>query len=274
MTEQEQKINCSVPILTLNSEKHLEGCLDSIKDFDNVFLVDGNSTDNTLEIAEKLGIRVYKQVETDESNVRISNFAAMRDKATSFGRHEWVLVLDSDEYLSPELIEEIRSTLQKNPDKKKAFKIPFWPIIEGKIIKYSFAQKVPYIRLYNKEGGICWNQSKVVHEKFSIPEDVEVVEMKNYFYGYSPDYKKCIEKDNHYLSLAKRKFLSKKNKRGNKVILLRACVKNLARAFKIILVSTGIYIKHGFSNSLPPKQVWRYVRYHLIISYYRLRQLL
>jgi len=34
-----------------------------------------------------------------------------------------------------------------------------------------------------------------------------------------------------------------------------------------------IYVKHGFAQSLPPKQVWRYVRYHLIISYIRLKQL-
>ncbi|PIR76861.1 MAG: hypothetical protein COU30_05585 [Candidatus Magasanikbacteria bacterium CG10_big_fil_rev_8_21_14_0_10_38_6] len=268
------KINCSVPLLTLNSENTLERCLDSLKDFQDVFLLDGNSTDRTLEIAKNFGVPVFKQVDTDESNVMIENFGAMRIKSASLAKCDWLLMLDSDEFLSDGLIEEIRNNLKKSPDEKKAFRISFWPIIDNRIVKYSFAQKVPYIRLYNKKGGIHWNKNKPVHEKLIVPEDIELMDMKECFYGYTPDFKKCIKKDNFYLSIARKKFLTGESAKGKRKVIFISVFKNLARAVKISFVSFFIYVRHGFSHSLPPKQVWRYIRYHIVISYYRFRQLI
>ena len=106
-----RKIPCSIPILTLNSEKHLKQCLESVKDFDDAFLVDGNSTDKTLEIAKEFGVKVYKQVETDEPNVKIKNFTEVRIKAFNLTKYDWYLDLDSDEYLSENLVKKIREII-------------------------------------------------------------------------------------------------------------------------------------------------------------------
>ena len=56
-----QKIPCSVGILTLNSGQALRRCLDSLKDFAEIIICDGNSTDNTLEIAREYGAKIVKQ---------------------------------------------------------------------------------------------------------------------------------------------------------------------------------------------------------------------
>jgi len=270
--DKKQKISCSVSILTLNSAKHLEKCLNSIKDFDDVFILDGNSTDETLYIAKKREIAVYKQTDTDEPNVKISNFAMMRDKAVNLCKHDWVLILDSDEYLSTELIEEIRQTLESEPNTKTAFAILNLQIINGRIIRHSFNEH-RYIRLYNKQGGIKWNLKKAVHEKFDIPADIKTVNLNNCFYNIIPSFKECIAKDNFYLSLVRNKKTLNKNFKASRSKIMISILMNIARAIYIIFKGLMIYVKHGFAQSLPPKQVWRYVRYHLIISYIRLKQL-
>ena len=62
-----EKIACTVEILTWNSEKTLKACLESVKDFDDIIILDGNSTDKTLEIANNYRARIIKQVKTEES---------------------------------------------------------------------------------------------------------------------------------------------------------------------------------------------------------------
>ena len=92
-----QKIPCSVPILTLNAEKNLDQCLASLVDFEDVFIVDGNSTDRTHEIAKKYGRPIYKQVDSDEPNVRIKDFSAVRKRAYRRIKSDLRLDLDSEE---------------------------------------------------------------------------------------------------------------------------------------------------------------------------------
>ena len=105
------KIYCSVEILTLNSEKTLERCLESVKDFAEIIVLDGNSTDNTRDIAARYGAKIYPQYDTDERAVRITNFADIRNKGFRRATCDWFMFIDSDEYLSPELAREIREVV-------------------------------------------------------------------------------------------------------------------------------------------------------------------
>ena len=60
------KIPASVGILTLNSAKEIPRAFESIKDFDDIYICDGNSTDGTQDIARSFGARIVKQFDTDE----------------------------------------------------------------------------------------------------------------------------------------------------------------------------------------------------------------
>ena len=71
-----EKINCSIGILTLNCGDTLERCLKSLKDFREIIICDGNSTDNTLEIAKRYGAKIIKQYDSNEPNLRCA-----KDKA-------------------------------------------------------------------------------------------------------------------------------------------------------------------------------------------------
>ena len=91
----------SVTIITLNEERNLPGALRSVAGVaDEVVVVDSGSTDKTREIAEAAGARFLTRAWTDYSNQK--NYAAAR------ARHDWILSIDADEQLSPELANAIR----------------------------------------------------------------------------------------------------------------------------------------------------------------------
>src|SRR3989338_2793570 len=196
MTIVKRTISCSVPILTLNSEKNLVQCLESVRDFDDVFLLDGNSTDKTKEIAALFGVAVYPQQDWDMPNVRITDFSEMRRKAVSISKRDWVLYLDSDEYLSAELADEIASMVCSNPDKNTIYFIQKRAILGDTIIQHSFNYPNWGPRLFHKRSGVVWKQNKKVHEQLFIPPHVVPHRLHHAFYSYGElNYQTCIRKD-------------------------------------------------------------------------------
>ncbi|WP_331774347.1 glycosyltransferase family 2 protein [Sulfurospirillum sp. 1612] len=97
----------SVIILTFNEEKHIERCIKSLLPFTKeIFIVDSNSTDKTVEIAESLGAKVYK-----------NKWPGNHAKQFQWGldncliKTKWIMKIDADEYVLPELASEINSKL-------------------------------------------------------------------------------------------------------------------------------------------------------------------
>jgi len=90
----------SVVILTLNEEKNLPSCLASIAEADDVVILDSGSTDRTVEIARAAGVRVFTNPFRDFAQQR--NYA---HEQIAFS-HPWVMHLDADEQMTPELLDE------------------------------------------------------------------------------------------------------------------------------------------------------------------------
>lgn len=91
----------SVTILTKNSEKHLQAVLEALKEFDEVLLCDTGSCDRTLEIGAAFpNVRIEK--------LCFTGFGPTHNEASSLAKHDWIFSLDSDEILSPALLEELR----------------------------------------------------------------------------------------------------------------------------------------------------------------------
>lgn len=269
-----EKIRCSVPILTLNAAKHLEQCIKSLRDFADVFLLDGNSTDATRSIASYYHIPVYPQVATNEPNVKISNFSAMRLKAEGLARFDWILVLDADEFISAELAVDIRKELILD-NIHRVFVMPKIAIMGERVVRHSFNSPDHAPRLYNRRSGVKWKSSKLVHEKLYIPADVQAVELLGEFYSYIlPFYRQAVKKDNYYLSLTYQKMFAPGQPPPVKSIVLRSLSLNFLRAGNVLYKSLKVYWRHGFRQSLPPQHVWRYMRYHLIICWYCLRKII
>ncbi len=96
----------SLCMIVRNEAKNLAACLDSVIDFvDQIVILDTGSTDNTCEIAHQYGAQVEHFVWCDD-------FSAARNAALKFVTGDWVLVLDADERLIPEIKPEILAAIQ------------------------------------------------------------------------------------------------------------------------------------------------------------------
>jgi glycosyltransferase involved in cell wall biosynthesis len=97
----------SVIVPVLNEERNLAGCLASLRDFTDVFVVDSGSTDGTRAVARHFN----REVIDFHWNGR---FPKKRNWALEHCalRHEWVLFLDADERVTPAFVDEIRAMLQ------------------------------------------------------------------------------------------------------------------------------------------------------------------
>ena len=106
----------SVIILTLNEEANLPICLESLRGLDaDVVVVDSGSSDRTTEIAERFGARVVQHA--FETQARQINWALDNVPLTS----PWIMRLDADERLTPELREELNSVVATGAGKCRWF---------------------------------------------------------------------------------------------------------------------------------------------------------
>jgi glycosyltransferase involved in cell wall biosynthesis len=97
-------------LIAYNEEVDLPRALASLKGVaDEIILVDSGSTDRTCEIARENGARVYSRT--------LDSFAEQKNYAASFAANDWLLCIDCDEELSPELRSSILAWKQKTPDK-------------------------------------------------------------------------------------------------------------------------------------------------------------
>jgi glycosyltransferase involved in cell wall biosynthesis len=137
------KIPFSVVVITKNEEKNIEDCIKSVSGWaDEVIVVDDESTDKTIEIAKRLGAKVFQRKMDIEGKHR--NFAYALSKNT------WVLSLDADEQATPELGEEIASMLQNNT-RYVAFSIPLRNYIGKYWVQHGGWYPAAKVRLFRKD---------------------------------------------------------------------------------------------------------------------------
>ena len=130
----------SVTILTKNSSRYIEACLSSVADFDEVVILDNGSTDNTLEIAARFAnVKIFKS--------EFIGFGPLKNLAQSHTNHEWVLSIDSDEVLTPELYQAIRKT---SLDDQYIYGFNRLNHFKGKPVRCCGWDKDTVKRLYNK----------------------------------------------------------------------------------------------------------------------------
>ena len=130
--KRKQKTNLlSVVIIAKNEEKKISDCLESVKWADEVIVVDTGSTDKTLELASKLGVKVFSKNDGSYSDWR--NYGLKKVKS------DWVLYVDADERVSEELQGEIQEKIKTQDwqeDKIFSYAIPRVNIILGKQLSH------------------------------------------------------------------------------------------------------------------------------------------
>lgn len=149
-------LNLSATIITLNEEKNLAQCLESLKGLvDEIILVDSGSSDKTIEIAKMYGAKIYHR--------KFDNFANQKNFALEKASGRWVLSIDADENIPEELAQEIRQVLETN--QFSGFLIPRRNFILGGEIKHSRWSPDAHIWLWRKDKG-TWKGE--VHEEVVV----------------------------------------------------------------------------------------------------------
>ncbi|MCG6885603.1 MAG: glycosyltransferase family 2 protein [Proteobacteria bacterium] len=139
------RIPVTVMIFTLNEEINLPYCLDSLAGFDEVIVIDSFSTDQSEKICRQRDIEFYQH--------RFEGFGSQRNWAFANvpSRHDWILVLDADERVPPELAEEIRIRINQVPETVGAYRLKRRFYLWGRWLKYSSLYPTWVVRLVHKE---------------------------------------------------------------------------------------------------------------------------
>lgn len=172
-------LKLSVTIITLNEEKNITRCLNSVRDIaQEIIVVDSGSTDQTLTLAQQGGATTYTQPWL--------GFGAQKNFAHSKATQDWVLNLDADEELSPKLREEIRQTLSRTDvelDKISGFSLPRLSYYLGRWIRHGGWYPNRLVRLSRRQKS-RWTEPEV-HEALRVEGQTEKLHADLFHYPFA-----------------------------------------------------------------------------------------
>lgn len=161
-------MDITVIILTYNEAMHVERCIASARRVaDAVYVVDSHSTDGTQELARRAGAVV---VEHDYVNqAQQMQWAIDNLDITS----EWVMRMDADEYLTDNLVGEIKSRLPELPEDITGVFLPFDVIFQGKNVKHGRLHAPKIMRIWRR--GKAYMEQRWMDERMVLTEGSAVV---------------------------------------------------------------------------------------------------
>ena len=148
----------SACIITFNEADRIERCLTAVSFCDEMIVVDSHSSDGTREIAARLGARV---IERDWPGYR-----SQKQFATDSARHEWVLCVDADEWVTPQLRAEILALKARGFPGVDAYSVPRLTMYFGGPLRHGNAWPDRKLRLYRRSAA-RWVGYEV-HEKIAV----------------------------------------------------------------------------------------------------------
>ena len=180
-------IQLSVVIITLNEEKNIARCLDSVKDIaDDIVIVDSNSTDNTEAICKSYGARIIQHP--------FDGYVNQKNYAVSEAKFDYILSLDADEVLSKELLQSIKKIKQQFD--ADGYTMNRMTNYASKWIRHSGWYPDVKLRLFDRRKGE-WT-GLIIHEKFELHNSEKIKHLNGDLLHYSfhsvEDHRKQSEK--------------------------------------------------------------------------------
>ena len=217
----------SVCILTYNEEDNLPGCLDSLGNLPGeIVILDSGSTDRTREIAEAAGARFFVHPFDD--------FGSQYNRLFALASRDWILNLDADERLSPELARSIGETFDDplRLARYRGFSLNRLNYFLGKPIHHSGWAPDPLVRLFRKDSGAM--ERRQVHVQILVTGEIGRLSgnLLHYTYRSLDSY---LSKSVRYARLAAREI----RKKGKGPSLSKLLTHPLGMAFKMYVVRAG-----------------------------------
>jgi len=232
-----KKATISIALATYNEETNIATCLKAISWADEIIIVDGQSTDNTVPIAKKYKAKII-------STPNLKMFHTMKQMAIDKCTGDWILQLDADEVVSRKLKDEIQQILAKDPQSipQNGFWINRQNFFLTRFLKKGGQYPDPVARLYKRGQGRLPCLS--VHEKTDI--NPPVGQLQNDLLHYADrDLPHFLAKNNRYTDLMAQKLKQQKLK-INPVSLINY------HLIKPATIFFQIYFRHlGIVDGLP-----------------------
>jgi glycosyltransferase involved in cell wall biosynthesis len=242
----------SAVIITFNEEHDIERTLAALDFCNEIIVVDSGSNDATEPMCRKFNCRfMVRPFDGDGPQKRFAISQAVND---------WVLVVDADEEVSPELKAEIRSLFSRTSPDSAGFRVPISLVFMGKLLKHGGEYKKTHLRLFNRTKGNY--NTNFVHGGASVSGKTSTLQnhLLHYSYAGLHDY---LEKFNAYTSASAEALFNKK-RRG-------AVVQSLVR---LPLTFIKIYLIKGCFLDGYPGFVWSLLSsFYPVIKFMKLHEL-
>lgn len=251
------RLKLSAFIITLNEERRIRDCLESISFCDEIVVVDSFSTDNTRTIAESFNAKVIKR--------EWINFKDQKSFALMQCQHDWVLLIDADERVSPELRASIEKVLQDRavfgqPEDVIGYELHRVAYFLGRWWRGTGWRDEYVLRFFQRDK-VVWSQA-TIHEKV-LPKGV-IKRLTGELHHYSFDsISDQIKKHARYAKLAAQEY------EGPSIGIVRLIWSPMIRFTKFYILNRGflagvagfvVAINEAFYSFLKYAMVWEIQR--------------
>ena len=255
------KIGCTIGILAYNSIETIPRALESVRDFAEVIVADGGSTDGTIMYAAREGARIIEQ---SQQGKPITDFALERNRLLSAATQPWFFYLDADEAMSSELRNDIkRITEMTSLDAPRAYRVCYLKSNANISKIYRTFREYYQIRLTRTDIGSRFERA--VHERIVPPKGTRIGQIEGAWY---------VPLDDGDLSLAifadkawKRTWvtMSQWKPKGIIDVARKMLIDPIVSIGKSLIKIIGTPLKHG-TNAIPLRYELLRILYALMLA--------
>lgn len=215
----------SAVIITKNEGTNIGRCIRALQQVAHeIIVIDAFSTDATVRIAQAAGAIVLQK--------KWVGYGYNKNLGNQLAQYDWILSIDADEVLSPELITTIR---QLSPQPERVYAINRLVNFAGQWVHHSGWHPDWKVRLFNKQM-VRWEEAALVHEQLQIPANYTVQPLEGLLYHYSyqndQDHWKRIE---YYAQLSAQEMASA----GKRASFIKLYLSPIARFFRTYFLKKG-----------------------------------
>jgi glycosyltransferase involved in cell wall biosynthesis len=228
-TDSVEKLAISLVTITFNEQDNIERCIKSVPWCDDIVVVDSKSTDRTPQIAKDLGARVFVE--------EWRGYGPQKNRATSLAKNDWVIFLDADEALSPELASEIKSLYQTKSLDCDAYEFPRLSIHMKREIRHGGWFPDRQKRFFNRTR--CQWTDVNIHEELQAQKVGRLA--PHMFHWPFKNLSHQIQKNNHYSTLQAVQL----HHEGKRFSCLKFWLKPVSKFIECY------FLKRGFLDGMP-----------------------
>ena len=237
-------------VITSNEESNIAACLEALAWVDEIVVVDAMSTDRTREIASQHTNQVFSRP--------WEGYARAREYALSRCTFDWVLAIDADERVTPELRAEIERVLGRPT--RDGFLIPRKAFFLGRWIKHCGWYPGYVLRLFRKD--LAWVTDRKVHEGMRVKGTVGTLASPLVHYTY-PTIGSYFARFDRYTTLAAEELRDR-----------RVHVRATDFIFRPLFMFVKMYFfKLGILDGLEGLMLCTFSSFYVFVKYSKLREM-